>query len=279
MQEAYFTGCYFHHGNDCAYTVGIHIGGTIENFASMMTKKAKEIGALDTSFANPHGLDNENHYSTAYDLAIITRYALRNKYINEAVQTKSITINFGSFSKLLNNTNALLKTYPNADGVKTGFTNGANRCLIASATNNGQRYIAVVLGAETTKIRFSNSKTLLEESFKRYQKMDISKYLNFYINIPVKKGKLSTYERQIKDSISLPLTIEEYEKIHIEQSIVPELIPPVIAGTKIGEVKAFIGNEEIYKKDLYLDENIFSKTPKDYFIEAIKNIFKPIPKL
>ena len=279
MQEACFTECYFHHGNDCAYTVGIHIGGTVENFANMMSKKAKEIGALNTSFANPHGLDNENHYSTAYDLAIITRYALRNKYINEAVQTKSATINFGSFSKLLNNTNALLKTYPNADGVKTGFTNGANRCLIASATNNEQRYIAVVLGADTTKIRFSNSQTLLEESFKRYQKMDISKYLNFYINIPVKKGKLSTYERQVKDSMSLPLTSEEYEKIHIEQSMVSELIPPVVAGTKIGEVKALIGNEEIYKKDIYLDENIFSKTPKDYFKEAIKNIFEPIPKI
>ena len=146
MQEVFYMECFFHHGNDCAYTVGIHIGGTIENFANIMNQKAKEIGALNTSFANPHGLDNENHYSTAYDLALITRYALNNKYINEAVKTKSATINFGSFSKLLTNTNALLRTYPSADGVKTGFTNGANRCLISSATENEQRYIAVVLG-------------------------------------------------------------------------------------------------------------------------------------
>ena len=113
-------------GNDAAYTVGFHIGnGNIKNFAYLMTKKAHEIGAYDTSFANPHGLDNENHYSTAYDVAKITRYALKNKYINTAVNTRQQTVNVGGASKTLNNTNRLLKTYTYADGVKTGFT---NRC-------------------------------------------------------------------------------------------------------------------------------------------------------
>ena len=101
--------CCFHHGNDCAYTVGLHIGGTIENFARMMNNKAKEMGLKDTSFTNPHGLDNDNHYTTAREMAIITKYAIENKYINQAMNTKSETVNFGSFSKLLTNTNALLK--------------------------------------------------------------------------------------------------------------------------------------------------------------------------
>lgn len=266
-------------GNDCAYTVGIHIGGDITNFANMMNKKAKEIGATDTSFANPHGLDSKTHYTTAKDMALITRYALRNKYINETVKTKSITINFGSFSKLLNNTNALLKTYDKVDGVKTGFTNGANRCLVASATDNGRRFIAVVLGAETTNIRFSTAKTILEESFKRYEKMDISKYLNFYINIPIIKGNKEFYERQFSDSLILPLTKQEYEDIYIKQDTIQKIEAPMEAGTYVGKIQVVLGDEILYEKSFYLEEDIYKKTVKDYILEGIHNLFRPTQKI
>lgn len=264
-------------GNDCAYTVAIHIGGTIENFANMMTKKAQEIGAKDTSFANPHGLDNENHYTTAKSLAIITRYALNNKYINEVVNTKSATINFGSFSKLLTNTNALLRTYEKADGVKTGFTNGANRCLVASATDDNRRFIAVVLGADTTNIRFLAAKDLLEKSFERYKLMDISDYLKHYINIPVIKGNISNYERTFLDNLSIPLTSEEYEDIYVKQDIIEKIDAPMNAGTKLGNIKVMLEDEILYEKDIYLDENIKKKDMLDYIKEGIKNIFKPLP--
>lgn len=266
-------------GNDCAYTVGIHIGGTIENFANMMTKKAQEIGVTDTSFANPHGLDADTHYTTAKSMALITRYALSNKYINEAVKTKSITVNFGSFSKLLNNTNALLKTYDKADGVKTGFTNGANRCLVASATDNGRRFIAVVLGAETTNIRFSTAKTLLEESFKRYEKTDISKYLNFYINIPIIKGNKDSYERQFSDNLILPLTNEEYEKIYVKQDTIPKIEAPMEIGSYVGKIQVVLEDEVLYEKTFYLEEDIYKKTIKDYILEGIHNLFRPIEKI
>lgn len=266
-------------GNDCAYTVAIHIGGTIENFANMMTKKAQEIGAKDTSFANPHGLDNENHYTTAKSLAIITRYALNNKYINEVVNTKSATINFGSFSKLLTNTNALLRTYEKADGVKTGFTNGANRCLVASATDDNRRFIAVVLGADTTNIRFLAAKDLLEKSFERYKLMDISDYLKHYINIPVIKGNISNYERTFLDNLSIPLTSEEYEDIYVKQDIIEKIDAPMNAGTKLGNIKVMLEDEILYEKDIYLDENIKKKDMLDYIKESIKNIFKPLPTI
>ena len=210
-------------GNDCAYTVAIHLGGTIENFAKMMNDKAKVLGLTSTNFVNPHGLDNENHYTTAKEMAYLTRYALKNPYIDEAVKTKSITINFGSFTKTLNNTNSLLRTYEKADGVKTGFTNGAERCLVSSATDNDRRYICVVLGATTTKIRFNTSKLLLEETFKKYKTMDISNYLKFYINVNVIKGKIPNYEESINDNMSYPLTNEEYDSIYIKQDIVQSI--------------------------------------------------------
>ena len=254
--ESLLYGMLLPSGNDCAYTVGEHIGGSIENYGVMATKKAHDIGAINTSIANPHGLDNENHYSTAYDMALITRYALNNKYINEAVATKSKTVNFGSFSKNLNNTNALLRSYEFADGVKTGFTNGANRCLIASATKDNERYIVVVLGAETTKIRFNDARKLLEESFNRYKIRDISDYLNFYINIPVIKGNIKSYEKKISDSKEIPITDEEYERIYIKQDVMQSITPPMNAGQKIGTIYAYIGDEEIYKKEIILEEDI-----------------------
>lgn len=263
-------------GNDCAYTVGIHIGGTIENFADMMTKKAREIGLVNTSFANPHGLDNENHYTTAKEMALIARYALNNKLINEVVKTTSITVNFGSFSKLLNNTNALLRTYSKADGVKTGFTNGANRCLVASATNGPDRYIGVILGAETTKIRFSNAQKILEASFQKYINTDISNFLNFYINIPVKKGNIDYYERKMSDTLSLPLSPEEYEKIYVKQDLIQEIVPPMEAGTKIGEIKVVLGDEVLYEKEYFLEESITKKTMKNYIVDGLKTMFNTL---
>ena len=276
LLKVYFMECCFLLGNDCAITVAMHIGGTIENFANMMNKKAEEIGVFDTSFANPHGLDNAEHYSSALSLALIARYALNNKYINEAVNTTSATINFGSFSKLLNNTNALLKTYDKADGVKTGFTNGANKCLIASATDNGRRYISVVLGAETTNIRFSAAKELLEHSFKIYKNYDISNFLNLYINIPVIKGNISNYERTFNANMTLPLTEDEYNKISIEQWCMPSILPPLDIGTKIATLKLKLDDEILYEKDFFLDKKIYRKTFSDYFKESLKNMFEDV---
>lgn len=271
--------CFFHLGNDCAYTVGIHIGGTIENFAYMMNNKAKEMGLKDTSFANPHGLDNDNHYTTATEMALITKYAIENKYINQAMNTKSETVNFGSFSKLLTNTNALLKTYTYADGGKTGFTNKANRCLVATATKGESRYIGVVLGAETTKLRFNTTKDILEASFERYQNMDISKYLNFYINVPVEKGSIKSYERKYEDSMILPLTNEEYEGIYVKQDVSQKIVPPMYLGDRIGKIELFIEDEKIYEREIILDQNIYKKNIIDYINEGLNNMFVPFEKI
>ncbi|MEG2348498.1 MAG: hypothetical protein RSB67_02490 [Clostridia bacterium] len=274
MQEVYYTVCYFLHGNDCAYTVGAHIGGTIENFAKLMNEKAKKLGITDTNFVNPHGLDDENHYTTAKSMGKMAMYAFKNTYINEAIQTKSITINFGSFSKLLTNTNALLRTYPLADGGKTGFTNGANRCLVASASNNGSRYMSVILGANTTNNRFSNAREILDECFKRYTLTDISKYLNFYVKVPITKGKIEDYEKKYSENISIPLLEGEYERIYIKENIVSNLEAPVKAGEYLGDIQVYIDEEVIYKKDIYLEESIEKKGIFDYMKQGLKDIFK-----
>ena len=272
--EALMYGMLMESGNDCAYALAEYVGGSIENFGIMMTEKAKEIGAKDSSFKNPHGLDVEGHYSTAYDMALITRYALNNDVINKIVGTNSVTVQFGKSIKTFSNTNRLLRTYGYADGVKTGFTNGANRCLISSATKDDLRVIAVVLGSVTTDIRFNDSKALLEYALANYKVKDISKNMNWYIHIPVTKGKVDYYEKYITREMKVALTDEEYEKIYVKQTILPVINAPLYKGYKLGNVEMYIDNEKIYEEDIYLDKNIYKKEVFDYVKSGIKDMFK-----
>lgn len=272
--RALMYGMLMESGNDCAYALAEYVGGSIENFGVMMTEKAKAIGAKDSSFKNPHGLDVEEHYSTAYDMALITRYALNNKVINEIVGTNSITVKFGKTVKTFSNTNRLLRTYLYADGVKTGFTNGANRCLISSATKDDLRVICVVLGADTTDIRFNDSKALLDYALNNYRMRDISKNMNWYIYIPVNKGIINYYEKYITREMKVALTDEEYEKIYIKQTILPVIYAPMYKGQDLGTVEMYVDNEKIYEEEIYLEKNIYKKTVLDYMIYGIKNIFK-----
>ena len=117
-------------GNDAAVALAEHISGSVENFAILMNQKACEIGLNSSHFVTPHGLDNEEHYTTAYELALLTNYALKNDIFRKYVGTKSQTITINTYSKTLNNTNELLGYLDGVYGVKTGFTNGANRCLV-----------------------------------------------------------------------------------------------------------------------------------------------------
>ena len=260
-------------GNDCAMAIGYHIGGSIENFAAMMNKKAKELGLEDTNFENPHGLDSENHYTSAYSMALISRYALSYKKIRDVVATKEATVNLGSFTKQLRNTNSLLRTYDKADGGKTGFTNGANRCLVASASENNLKLIAVVLGSETSSMRFNDAKAILEDTFSKYKLYDISNFLNIYINIPIVKGTNINYIDTFKDTKKIALTEDEYSKIYVSENFIDKIQAPMNAGTYIGTYTVSIEDEILYTKDFYLQHDILKKTPFDYFISNIKNMF------
>lgn len=267
-------------GNDAAYTVGYHIGnGDISNYANLMIKQAQKIGAFDTSFANPHGLDNQNHYSTAKDVAIITRSALKNKYINDAVKTSTKSVDLGEYNKTFNNTNALLRTYEFADGVKTGYTSEAGKCLVASATKDDRRYISVILGADTTNIRFSEAKKVLEYCFDKYNYVDISNYLKIYVRIPVIKGNIKYYESIENYEAKIPLKEGEYEKIYVKQEFVEYISAPLSKQTKIGSIKAYIDNEIIYEQDIYLKENIYKLGVGDYVNIAFRDIFNEYSKI
>lgn len=134
-------------GNDAAMAIGEHVGGDIPGFAAMMNETAQKIGAVNTQFQNPSGLDAEGHYSTAYDMAIITRYAMKNPAFAEIVQTKKKMVPWEGkqWDRTLENHNKLLSMYEGCIGVKTGYTKKTGRCLVSAAQRGGMTVICVTL--------------------------------------------------------------------------------------------------------------------------------------
>ena len=136
-------------GNDAAGASAVSVAGSIPEFAKLMNEKAASLGLKDTNFVNPSGLDADGHYSTAYDLALLTAYAMKNEDFTELVSKQSLQVEFGNppFARWLNNNNKLLHMYEGAIGIKTGFTDNARRCLVSAAKRDGVTLIAVTLNA------------------------------------------------------------------------------------------------------------------------------------
>jgi len=157
-------GALLRSGNDACVAIAENTAGSVEEFVSLMNKKAYAIGSKNTHFTNTNGLPDENHYSSAYDLAVMARYGLENKRFSEIVEMKYATLSYEYplKSRAITNTNKLLWNYSYADGVKTGTTNAAGKCLVASAQKDNRRLICVVLNAPD---RYGDSKKLLEWGF------------------------------------------------------------------------------------------------------------------
>jgi len=159
--EELLYGLLLRSGNDAATAIAQHIGGSVDGFVEMMNQEAEALGLTDTHFANPHGLDAPDHYSSAYDLMVIARQALANPTLAEIVSTQEVTFR----GRPLSNRNELLGNYPGADGIKTGTTSEAGECLVASATRDGHQVLVVVLGSED---RYGDASILLDYYFDHY---------------------------------------------------------------------------------------------------------------
>lgn len=270
-------------GNDSAVALAIHIGGSIEGFAEMMNQKAKELKLINTHFVVPHGLDKEGHYTTAYELAKIADYALKIDKIKEIVSTKTCTISINNKPKIITNTNELLGSVNGVYGVKTGFTNGAGRCLVSSCKRNNLDIITVVIGADTKKYRTADSIKLIEYTYKNHKMIDIKNKIKeqfstwqkinqqrFIIN----KGEKSTIDLKMQeidyDKIAIKNT--QVDNIHIEINVVYNLEAPVGENQIIGNMKIMLGNEVIEVLDIYSKETIEKKNVKNYFMEFL-NVF------
>ena len=223
-------------GNDAAIALAEYVAGEVDEFVNLMNNKAKELNLKNTHFVTPHGLDDDKHYTTAYELALITDYALKIEEIGKIVKTKSYTVNINGRSKNINNTNELLGYLQGVYGVKTGFTNGANRCLVTSVKRGDMDLICVVLGADTKKDRGADSIKLIEYIFSNYQMVDIEYMIhdNFgslcnITKFEIEKGINNELKIDLeKNNITLyPVYKDDIKDLRVETEIKKELKAPV----------------------------------------------------
>lgn len=269
-------------GNDTAVALAEYVGGSIEGFAVLMNEKAKELGLENTHFVTPHGLDSDEHYTTAYELAILTDYALKNEIFADIVRIKTCNISINGTSRTISNTNELLGNLNGVYGVKTGFTNGAGRCLVTAVKREDLDIICIVLGADTKKIRTTDSVKLIEYTYANFQTIDlqtkIEEEFNNWKNI--NQGRINI-EKGIKNVINLRL--EEYDikkypiknntenQIKIEINANLNLVAPVEENTKIGEVTIIYDNNIISRIGILTTEKINKKGIKEYVVEMLKS--------
>lgn len=263
-------GLLVHSGNDAAVAIAENIAGTVENFCNMMNKKAKEMGLKNTNFVTPHGLDKENHYSTAYDLVKMSEYLLSIEYLAEIVKQNSVTIKVNGNNRAIGTTNEMLSFYEGADGVKTGFTGNAGRCLITSSTRNGRQLISVVLGCGNKKQRTEDSVKLLNYGFQEYEIVNICENMKREFEIEVEKGEANRYKIKLDGDIMLPIKKEKKDKITYKYEIKGNLKAPVLDGYIIGKSYIYIENELKKIIDIKLPQTIEKKGITDYFKKFLK---------
>lgn len=271
-------------GNDAAVALAEYVGGSIEGFAKLMNKKAIEIGLKNTHFVTPHGLDNIEHYTTAYELAVLTDYAMQNEKFSKIVNTKNTTISINGVARNIYNTNELLGTLNGVNGVKTGFTNNAGRCLVTSCTRNGNQIITVVLGCDAKKYRTSDSIKLIEYAFKNYTRVNIEEKVKIefekwkQINgkrIYISKGEKSDVNLELKEITKkeIPVKIGEENNIQVEINAIYEYEAPLEKQSKIGNILIKKDEEIIESVDIVCLERIEKKNTLTYLKELIVAIF------
>lgn len=270
-------------GNDAAVALAEYAGGDINGFAELMNAKALELGLTNTHFETPHGLDSNEHYTTAYELALLSNYALNNPTFAKIVGTKNYTITINGSPKALSNTNELLGNMEGVYGIKTGFTNGANRCLVTACKRNNIDIICVVLGADTKKFRTIDSIKLINYVFNNFVVYDLESFVNKNFE-DWKKDNLNTFiiNKGLSQDVLLNIENLYISKIPIRKDLINSFEmkvecqkyfkAPVKGNSSIGNIVISNSGKEIAKCNISIMNNIDKKNSSYYFIYLLKNI-------
>lgn len=258
--------------NDAAVAISEHLSGSIEIFVQKMDERAKELGMKNTNFKNATGLPDNDHYTTAYDISLMSKELLKYPKVHEWLTLWMSEIKVGKKKEVtqsLNNTNKLIHNYQGANGIKTGFTNDAGYCLSASAKRGNLNLISVVLGCSTSSIRFNESKKLLDYGFANYDSMPICRKDDIIKILPISKGKSDEIKVIVKEDLAV-LTKKGTSKNVEKEIALPEVInAPVKKHQKLGELVLKIDGNEVGRVDL-ISENEIEKAS---FIDMFKKMF------
>lgn len=254
-------------GNDAAVALAIITSGSVENFVKLMNDKCKSLGANDTHIVTVNGLHDDEHYTTASDLAKITAYAMKNKTFAEIVSTKEKSISSELDKKygyrFLKNKNKLLKMVEGADGVKTGYTLKAGKCFVGSVTRGNMQVVCVVLNSKTT---FDEATYLLEKAFKEYKMCKLFSKGNLCEGEILNGKQKQKVPVLIKEDIFFPLKADEISKVTGNVILDENLSAPLEDDSEVGRLEIKIENNLIFSQKLFTikvekikDENYFKK--------------------
>ncbi len=234
--------------NDACVAVAEHLEGTHQNFVDNMNKKAKLMGLKNTHFINSHGLSEKEHYTSAYDMAVIARYALAHPKILEYCSIKEYNLREGEFK--LFNTNKLLWWYQGADGFKTGFTNEAKHCLTSTAKRDGLRLISVVMASPENHGNFRDSMQLLNYGFAKYSFKSFYSEGNVCGIVNVGKGIQDSVEAAASEDIGMIVLKGKENNITYQTDLLSYIDAPVNEGQKLGEILVYDDGDLQKKVDL-----------------------------
>ncbi|MDK2820052.1 MAG: hypothetical protein PWP31_17 [Clostridia bacterium] len=260
--------------NDAAVAVAEHLAGTEEAFVELMNKKAKELGLKNTHFANCHGLHDENNYTTAYDMALIAREALKYPQILEWTSIKRYTFRKEPLS-ILDTTNKMLYWYPGTDGFKTGFTDAAGLNLVSTVKRDGLRLIAVVMGVETPRGHFKESMKLYNWAFKQWAFKELYKSGHEVASIPVGKGNKEKVSVVTTDRVGARLSRMRNKKEDVTVKFnIPSIInAPIAKGQKVGEAIIFKNGKEVDRVDVVTQSEVKKASLSQELTRVIRSVF------
>lgn len=246
-------------GNDATVAVAEHIAGSVDNFAKLMTSKAHEIGALDSSFVNSSGLPDVNHYSTAHDLARIAAYGYKNPMFEQIVSTKEKNIPQAGkdHDRELNNENRMLWLYEGGNGVKTGYTEAAGRCLVSAAKLNGVQLIVVVLDSE---FMWNDSIALMNYGFDHTQAISLFEKGDSVKTTQVIAGKKDSVELITKSDLRIPVVNGDQDKFTTVIDAPDRIYAKIEEGNKVGVIRILYDGVEVVSADLVAKETIEKKS-------------------
>lgn len=261
-------------GNDAVVALAEKVGGSVSGFVDMINKRLKELGATNTNFVNPHGLDAEGHYSTARDMSIIARELLRHEKILEytSIYEEYLEKNDGSRIWLVN-TNRLVRFYDGVDGLKTGFTKTAGYCLTATAKKNNFRLISVVMGEDTTENRSSDTVKMLNYGFNTFKINIIKKKGESLGKVRVEKGKQDFVNIVLLNDATEILKntdpVSEY-KFNLK---VDKIKAPLKIGDIVGSAEIIDNDGNIVDEvDVTIDKEIKKANILDYMLKNLRTI-------
>lgn len=268
-----FKGVAVMSGNDAVVALAEAVAGSEDEFVAMMNKRAKELGLKDSNFKNPHGLDDANHYSSAYDMSLIAKELVKHEKVLDFTKIYEDYLRKGTDKELwLVNTNKLVRFYPGVDGLKTGYTSTAGYCLTATAYKNNMRLIAVAMGEESSTTRNAEISAMLDYGYAQYKLDTIVKKDDVVAKMTLEKAK--------KENVSLvpvnPVTVLNKKTTKLGQITykldVDEVKAPVKVGDVVGKLTVLSDGKKLQTVDVTVFEDVDKANIFELYLRYLKDI-------